>query len=94
MNLQESETKHNYTYILECADKTLYTGWTNNLEQRIANHNAGKGAKYTRGRLPVRLVYAEAFATKQEACKREASIKKMSREEKLALIRENGGFLV
>lgn len=75
-----------YTYILECADGTLYTGWTNHLEERVKCHNAGKGAKYTRSRLPVRLVYYEMFATKQEALKREYAIKQLSRKDKLRLI--------
>ena len=75
-----------YTYILECADGTLYTGWTNDLEKRLAAHNAGQGAKYTRGRGPVRLRYYEVFADKEAALRREASLKRLSRIEKLALI--------
>ena len=55
----------NYTYIVECGDGSLYTGWTNNLEKRIQAHNAGKGAKNTNSRLPVKLVYSETFATKE-----------------------------
>ncbi len=76
----------NYTYILKCRDGTLYTGWTNNLEKRIAAHNSGKGAKYTRTRKPVRLVYYEIFEEKEEAMKREYAIKHMSRKEKEKLI--------
>ena len=57
----------NYTYIVECADGSLYCGWTNDLEKRIADHNDGKGGKYTRSRLPVKLVYFEEFETKEEA---------------------------
>lgn len=79
----------NYTYILRCADGTLYTGWTNDLEKRLAAHNAGLGAKYTKPRRPVTLVYSEAFATKEEAMRREFSIKRLTRAEKLALIEEN-----
>ena len=75
-----------YTYILECADGTLYTGWTNDLEKRLAAHNAGQGAKYTRGRGPVRLRYYEVFADKEAALRREASLNRLSRTEKLALI--------
>ena len=60
-----------YVYILECADKTLYTGWTVNLENRLKTHNSGKGAKYTRGRLPVKLVYFEKHNNKSMALKRE-----------------------
>ena len=76
----------NYTYLLRCSDDTLYCGWTNDLKKRIANHNAGKGAKYTKYRTPVTLVYYETFESKEEAMSREASIKKLSRKEKLKLI--------
>lgn len=76
----------NYVYILKCKDGTLYTGYTNNLEKRIKTHNSGKGAKYTRCRLPVELVYSEAYETKSEAMKREYYIKQMSRENKMKLI--------
>ena len=76
----------NYTYMVECSDKTLYTGWTNDLEHRIQIHNEGKGAKYTRSRLPVKLVFAESFETKQEAMSREYGIKRMSRKKKMELI--------
>ena len=75
-----------YTYMVECADGSLYTGWTNDLTKRVAAHNAGRGARYTRSRRPVHLVYFEAFATKEEALSREAAIKRLSREKKLALI--------
>ncbi len=75
-----------FVYILSCADGTLYTGYTVDLARRIAAHNAGRGAKYTRGRLPVRLVFSEKFRTPNEAMRREAQIKKLSRAEKLALI--------
>ena len=80
----------NYTYILECNDGTYYTGWTNNLEKRIASHNAGTGAKYTKNRHPVELVYYETFDTKEEAMRREYAIKQLSRQEKLKLIVQNG----
>ena len=75
-----------YTYIVRCADGTLYTGWTTDLARRVEAHNAGRGAKYTRVRRPVELVYAEEFETKNEAMSREAGIKNMSRDEKLKLI--------
>ncbi len=78
----------NYTYILLCADGTLYTGWTNDLDRRIRFHNAGKGAKYTKSRRPVSLFYFEAFPTKEEAMRREASIKKLSRAQKLMLVQK------
>ena len=76
----------NYTYLVRCADGTLYCGWTNHLEERIKAHNAGKGAKYTKGRRPGELVYYETFATKQEAMKREAEVKRLNREGKIELI--------
>lgn len=79
----------NYTYILQCSDQSLYTGWTNNLEKRIKQHNAGKGGKYTRSRLPVKLVYYETFEKKEEAMSREWHIKQLSREDKLVLIQKN-----
>ena len=75
-----------YTYLLRCADGTLYCGWTDSLEKRLAAHNSGKASKYTRSRLPVKLVYFETFETKQEAMSREARIKRLSRREKLALL--------
>lgn len=78
----------NYTYIVRCADDTLYTGWTNNLEKRITMHNEKKGAKYTKSRTPVELVYFECFETKEEAMSREFHIKKLSRKEKLDLIKD------
>lgn len=77
----------NYTYILKCRDDSLYTGWTNNLEKRLITHNEGKGAKYTKARRPVELVYYEEFQTRKEAMKREYAIKQMSRKEKEALIK-------
>jgi len=75
-----------YVYVLRCKDDTLYTGWTNNLEHRLAMHRSGKGAKYTRGRGPLVLVYTEEYESQHEAMQREAAIKKLSREEKLELI--------
>ena len=75
-----------YTYILECKDGSLYTGWTNDLTRRVKAHNEGRGAKYTRSHRPVRLVYFESFATKEEALAREADNKKLTRAAKLALI--------
>lgn len=76
----------NYVYILRCNDNSLYTGWTNNLEKRLKTHSAGKGAKYTKARLPVALVYYEEFEDKIEAMKREYKIKQLSRKEKLKLV--------
>ncbi len=76
----------NYTYIVQCADGTFYTGWTNDLRKRISAHNSGKGAKYTRCRRPVRLVYVEQFATKSEAMQREYQIKQLSHSQKAVLL--------
>ena len=76
----------NYTYLLRCADGSLYCGWTNDRDRRLAAHNAGTGSKYTRARRPVALVYWESFATREEAMRREWHVKRMSRAEKEALI--------
>ena len=75
----EEETDMNYTYIVQCADGTLYTGWTNCLARRMKAHNEGKaGAKYTRAKRPVKLVYYEGFATREEAMSREYRIKRLT----------------
>ena len=79
----------NYTYIVECSDGTLYTGWTTNLDNRIKAHNSKTGAKYTRSRTPVKLVYYEEFATKEEAMSREYHIKQLTRKQKDELIISN-----
>ena len=76
-----------YVYILECADKSLYTGWTVDLDKRLKKHNEGTASKYTRARLPVKLVYYEIYDNKIDAQKREWYIKKLSRKEKLKLIK-------
>jgi len=76
----------NYVYILKCKDGSLYTGYTNNLEKRLKVHNEGNGAKYTKARLPVELVYFEEYETKSEAMKRELEIKKMKKSEKIKKI--------
>jgi len=78
-----------YVYMLKCSDNTLYTGYTVNLEARINSHNKGKASKYTRGRLPVELVYYEELSSKSEALKRECAIKKLTRDEKLELIKRS-----
>ena len=75
-----------YIYIVRCADDTLYTGWTTDLARRIAAHNGGTGAKYTRARRPVTLLYHETFATKEEALRREYAITQLPREKKMQLI--------
>ena len=75
------------TYILLCSDGTLYTGWTNDIENRVKTHNAGKGAKYTKTRRPVKLLHVEYFDTKEEAMSREYAIKQLSRAEKIHLVK-------
>ena len=80
----------NYVYILECADGSFYTGWTKDLARRERAHNSGKGAKYTRSRLPVKVVYFETFAEDEHAARsREWEIKRLSRAEKRALIEKS-----
>lgn len=83
--VQHSNDK-SYVYILRCVDGSLYTGWTNNPARRLREHNEGRGAKYTRSRRPVTLVYLEECADKADGLRREYAIKKMSRALKLALI--------
>lgn len=79
----------NYVYIIRCIDNSLYTGWTNNLEKRFKDHCNGKGAKYTRGRGPLELVYYETFEDKRDAMKREYEIKHLSKINKEKLISKN-----
>ena len=76
----------NYTYIVRCSDGTYYTGWTNDIEKRMKAHNEGKGAKYTKTRRPVVLMYYESFQTKEEAMRREWEIKQLKRGEKEKLM--------
>ena len=80
---------HFYCYLLSCCDGSLYCGWTTDLDRRIAAHQKGKGARYTRTRLPVKLVYSETLPDRPKAMRREWEIKHMERAEKLALI---GGY--
>ena len=75
-----------FVYMLRRKDGSLYTGWTNDLEHRLAMHNSGRGAKYTRGRGPLELVYSEELPDKEAALRRECAIKKLRREQKLALL--------
>lgn len=77
-----------FVYILQCRDDTLYTGWTTSLENRLKTHNQGKGAKYTKARLPVQMIYAEECRSKQQAMQREYEIKKMKRAKKMELIQK------
>ncbi|MGC4379266.1 GIY-YIG nuclease family protein [Fictibacillus sp. Mic-4] len=83
-----------FVYILQCKDGTYYTGYTNNVEKRVMMHQAGKGAKYTRGRTPVKLVFQKRFPTKEEAMSAEYQIKRFSREQKELLIQEGSGTYV
>lgn len=77
-----------YVYIVECADGSLYTGWSVDVEARVKAHNAGRGARYTKMHRPVKLVYSESHRTRKSALKREAAIKTWPRERKLKLISE------
>lgn len=86
MAMEQKDVKMNYTYILKCRDGSLYTGWTNDIEKRLKAHNEGCGAKYTKSRRPVELVYYEEFDTKEEAMRREYRIKHLSRKKKELLI--------
>lgn len=80
----------NYTYMVRCRDDSLYTGWTNHLEKRVEDHNSGRGAKYTKSRRPVELVYYEQFETKEEAMRREWEIKQLTRKQKEKLLEQAG----
>jgi len=80
-----------FTYILECADGTLYTGWTEDLDRRVQAHNTGRGARYTRGRRPVRLVYWEVQTSRSAAQRREVALRRLSRAQKQQLIHAFGG---
>ena len=86
MEKEAEQENRNYTYLVRCADGTFYCGWTNDLDKRIKAHNKGRGAKYTRSRRPVTLVYWEEFSTKTEAMQREAAVKKLTRQQKERLI--------
>lgn len=90
---KQNQHQGNYTYIVKCSDETLYTGWTNNLKKRLEAHNSGKGAKYTKNRRPVELVYFEEYDTKQEAMKREYAIKQLSRQRSSLLFVATRAFL-
>ncbi len=83
-----------YLYILQCGDGTLYTGITTDVEKRLEAHRNGKGAKYTRGRSPLELVYQESCDSHGDALRREAQIKKLSRQEKLSLLGISDGKII
>ncbi len=81
-------TSNHYFYVLECADRSYYAGYTNDLDKRLAAHNAGKGAKYTRAKGPSKLIYHESFETKQEAMKAEYAFKQLTKPQKIRYIAE------
>ncbi len=89
MEKTERKTKRAYMYVVECADGTLYTGYTTDVERRIKTHNAGKGAKYTKSRLPVKLIYQESFDSKEAAMSAESYFKQKTRQQKLDYINEH-----
>ena len=76
-----------FVYILKCKDKSLYTGITNNIQKRLIDHRSGRGSKYVRSRLPVKIVHSEKVKTKSKALRREAEIKRLTRQQKLKLIK-------
>lgn len=82
--------KNYYFYVLQCADNTFYAGYTNDVERRLAVHNEGKGAKYTRARLPVACIYSERFDDKKEAMRAERTFKKLTRLQKIKYMKEGG----
>ncbi|KOP70357.1 GIY-YIG nuclease family protein [Cytobacillus solani] len=89
------ENSHHYFYVLHCKDNSLYAGYTNNLDRRVKLHNEGKGAKYTRGRGPVKLVFSKAYDNKSEALKAEYEFKQWTRKKKEDfLVKESGGIYV
>lgn len=83
-----------YCYILKCSDDTFYTGWSTNPERRLAQHNTGRGSRYTRSRLPVELVYLEKYSDRSSAMQREAAIKRMSHTRKNELADNYSGLEV
>lgn len=82
------ETNKHYFYVLECADGSYYAGYTNDLQKRLETHNAGKGAKYTRAKGPVEMIYSECFDTKPAAMKAEYAFKQLSKPQKIRYIAE------
>lgn len=90
--MEQKEDSHFYAYMVRCADDTLYSGYTTDLNRRVAAHNSGNGAKYTRSRRPVELVWAEQYFTKHEAMQREAALKKLKRVDKLRLLEQTNTY--
>ncbi len=89
-DIQEPVTACHFVYVVRCANGTLYAGYTTNVERRLTTHNAGRGARYTRGLLPVELLAAWAFETKSAALRAERRVKRLPRDQKLALIAATG----
>lgn len=89
MSTDEEAGHEHYVYVVECSDGTYYTGYTTDVERRVAEHNAGTGAKYTRGRRPVELVHVEAFADQSRAMQREYAVKQLRRADKDALVQDD-----
>lgn len=87
----EKKPEHLF-YVLECNDSSYYAGYTNDLEKRVRIHNEGKGAKYTRAKLPVRCIYHETYETKREAMQAEYQFKQLNREKKERYMKEGNGF--
>lgn len=81
-----SADRRNFVYMVRCRDGSLYTGWTTDPARRLAEHNSGKGAKYTKSRRPVELVYVEEMDSREDALRREAGIKRLKRSEKLKML--------
>ncbi|MET3700045.1 putative endonuclease [Bacillus oleivorans] len=84
------ENNKHFIYVLECADGSYYTGYSTDVNKRVLTHNAGKGAKYTRSRLPVTCIYEKAFASKREALQEEYAFKRLSRREKEQFLKSKG----
>jgi putative endonuclease len=87
------ESEEHYFYVLSCKDGSLYAGYTNNLKKRIKLHNEGKGAKYTRGRVPVKLIYRKQYTTKSDALKMEYAFKQLSRKKKVEYLIKEGSYV-
>ncbi len=84
------ESKEHYFYVLSCKDSSLYAGYTNDLQRRVRFHNEGKGAKYTRGRGPVKLIFSKPYSTKSEALKAEYAFKQLNRKKKNTIFNKRG----
>jgi putative endonuclease len=87
------EGKEYYFYVLSCKDSSLYAGYTNDLQRRVRFHNEGKGAKYTRGRGPVKLIFSKSYSTKSEALKAEYAFKQLDRKKKLQYLIKEGTYV-